>query len=131
LLHFLTTFRRAVRAAVPVLEKWGALSWKAAADDLMAVFPTATDAVDAALALVRVDLRTNAAFCVGIGYGRLLCLDDDIFGDEVNVAFKLGEDIAGAGEVLVSAAAAAAAVEVPLDGPFSPVIGGVELQYFR
>jgi class 3 adenylate cyclase len=48
--------------------------------------------------------------CVGIGYGAMLRIgDDDVFGAEVNAASKLGEDTAGAGEILVTEGARAAA----------------------
>ena len=41
--------------------------------------------------------------CVGLGFGRVLRIGDaDVFGAEVNAASKLGEDIAKAGEILVT-----------------------------
>ncbi len=42
---------------------------------------------------------------VGIGHGPILLADHDFFGDEVNLASKLGEDIAGHGEILLTEAA--------------------------
>jgi class 3 adenylate cyclase len=39
---------------------------------------------------------------MGIDYGRYLRLVDDVFGDTVNLAYKLGEDLAGRGEILVT-----------------------------
>ena len=42
---------------------------------------------------------------IGIGFGPILLADHDFFGDEVNLASKLGEDIAGHGEVLLTLAA--------------------------
>lgn len=44
----------------------------------------------------------------GIGYGDVLDLDEDMFGLEVNLASKLGEDLAEPGEALLTPAAAAA-----------------------
>ena len=44
--------------------------------------------------------------CIGIGYGPTLLIgDDDLFGCEVNTASKLGEDLAGSSEIILSAAA--------------------------
>ena len=41
--------------------------------------------------------------CLGIGFGRILRIGDtDVFGTEVNVASKLGEDIAKRDEILVT-----------------------------
>ena len=38
---------------------------------------------------------------MGIGYGSLLMIDaDDVYGNEMNLACKLGEDLAEAGQVL-------------------------------
>ena len=39
---------------------------------------------------------------IGIGHGPILLACDDFFGDEVNLASKLGEDIAESGEVLLT-----------------------------
>ena len=39
--------------------------------------------------------------CIGIEYGSLLRLADDAFGDPVNIAFKLGEDVAEPNEILI------------------------------
>ena len=48
--------------------------------------------------------------CVGVGHGRILKIgDDDVFGHEVNLASKLGEDTAKGGEILVTQAARTAA----------------------
>jgi class 3 adenylate cyclase len=46
-------------------------------------------------------------FSYGIGYGEVLDLEDDVFGLEVNLASKLGEDLARPGQVLLTPAAAA------------------------
>ena len=43
---------------------------------------------------------------IGVGYGRILLVgEDDAYGDEMNVACKLGEDVAEQGEILLTAAA--------------------------
>jgi class 3 adenylate cyclase len=42
----------------------------------------------------------------GIDYGKLLILEqEDCFGAPVNIASKIGEDIAAAGEILITKAA--------------------------
>ncbi len=44
---------------------------------------------------------------VGIGYGPVLLIgDEDMMGNEVNLACKLGEDVAEYGEILLTEAAA-------------------------
>src|SRR5262249_57749957 len=47
-------------------------------------------------------------FSYGIGYGDILDIEGDLFGLEVNLASKLGEDLAAPGEALLTPAAAAA-----------------------
>ena len=85
------------------------------ADNLMAVFAEAGDAVTAAVtinqALLAEPVRAGTgAFTVGIGidHGRFLMIpDEDCYGDAVNIAYKLGEDLARPREVLITAAARA------------------------
>lgn len=44
--------------------------------------------------------------CSGIGYGELLRIEEnDVWGDEVNIASKLGEDLAKESEIYLSEAA--------------------------
>jgi class 3 adenylate cyclase len=51
--------------------------------------------------------------CVGIGYGKVLRIgDEDVYGQEVNAASKLGEDTAKANEILVTDGARRAIGEV-------------------
>jgi class 3 adenylate cyclase len=47
-------------------------------------------------------------FSYGVGYGDVLDIDDDMFGLEVNLASKIGEDLAEPGEALLTPSAAAA-----------------------
>ena len=63
--------------------------------------------------------RDQLWFSYGIGWGDVLDLGDDIFGLEVNLASKLGEDRALPGEILLTPAAAAA-VATALAGQLSP-----------
>jgi adenylate cyclase len=84
------------------IESHGGELVKTDADNLYAVFP---DAAAAYLCAQVIAARIPAA--AGIGYGRILLLEGDLFGEEVNRASKLGEDTAGAGEILLTEAAAA------------------------
>lgn len=74
---------------------------KADADNLFAVFPEARQALWAARRIL-----STIPSSAGVGYGQMLLLDDDLYGDEVNRASKLGEDVAH-GEVLLTPAAQA------------------------
>ena len=83
------------------------------ADNALAAFRTVPQALRAAR-------QINASFAahnhstpvthhihasIGIGFGPVLLAHDDVFGDEVNLASKLGEDLAQPDEILLTAAA--------------------------
>src|SRR5499426_4250164 len=98
----------------PCVEQSGGTVIKTDADNLFCLFDTVADAVKASQEIIT---RLNAVNVVlpadrqlyvafGIGYGKILNIgDEDIFGDEMNLACKLGEDIAERGEILLTPAA--------------------------
>jgi len=116
IVHFLMVFQRLVRAAGPVIRRTGGEVVKVEGDSLMLRYPDVTAAcrgVEAVQALLR---RLNRgkppnerlSFSYGIGFGELLDIEGDLFGLEVNLASKLGEDLARPGEALLTPSAAAA-----------------------
>lgn len=109
----LCQIRRVQQLAIPVLRGHGGEILKCEADNILAVFHRPRDAVDGAIAVNREiaasrgDLAAGPALTVAIGidFGRLLLIPGrDAFGDAVNVAHKLGEDVARASEILVTEA---------------------------
>lgn len=116
ILHFLMVFDRVVAAAAPLLRRSGGEIVKVEGDSLLLRFPDASAAcrgVDALQRLLRDWNRVHPAgesmrFSYGIGYGDVLELEEDVFGLEVNLASKIGEDLARPGQVLLTPAAAAA-----------------------
>ena len=123
-------FRRAVFKAEPLFVSHHACFWKTAADNLMASFERVEDAVAVARELARLDLSPSA-FCLAVGYGRILQLEDDVFGDEVNVTFKLGEDVAKRGQVLVSQGAMQALGAHEAEGPLYVEAGESTITYYK
>ncbi|MDP6705487.1 MAG: adenylate/guanylate cyclase domain-containing protein [Alphaproteobacteria bacterium] len=111
IVHYLALIRRMRAIARPIIEAHGGRVVKFEADNCFAVFPAPTAAARAAIA-VNLDCRAkglmdvsgeHSIVCAGIDYGPMLSLDEeDFFGDPVNVASKLGEDIAEPGEILVT-----------------------------
>jgi class 3 adenylate cyclase len=100
-----------VRISTPIVEKHGGTVVRAQADNLMALFPTATDGVNAAREINAGLLAERTArpspmpfsASIGIDYGKILHIPGrDCFGDAVNIAYKLGEDIGRADEILVT-----------------------------
>jgi adenylate cyclase len=100
----------------PCIQEHNGTVIKGEADNLFCLFDKVADAVKAALEIITrlnsvnmilpADRQLYVAF--GIGYGNILNIgDEDIFGDEMNLACKLGEDIAEKGEILLTPAARA------------------------
>ena len=107
----LCLIRRVQRLAVPLVASHGGEVLKCEADNVFAVFAEPRNAVEAALAINRAlagaarpgGAGAPPAVGIGIDYGPILLIPGrDAFGDAVNVAHKLGEDIARGGEILVS-----------------------------
>jgi adenylate cyclase len=107
----LCQIRRMQLLTEPVVEAHRGQLLKYEADNLLAVFAEAADAVSAAIAINHaVDASPEwcastprLAVSIGIDWGPMLVLPgEDCFGDPVNVAHKLGEDIAGPGEILIT-----------------------------
>jgi adenylate cyclase len=128
ILHFLAMFRQVVCTAEPLFRAHGANFWKMEADDLMASFPEVEQALEVARKLTETDFG-EVSVCAGVAWGRILELEDDLFGDAVNVAYKLGEDTAKAGEVLLDENAAQKVLHA-VDGPLVVETGGLQLPYY-
>jgi class 3 adenylate cyclase len=142
ILHFLSLYRRAIRFTVPILEQARGRLVKREADNLIAVFESPIDALASARSIVAASAALDSSLdedsrvypCIGLGYGRILELLDDVFGDEVNLAFKLAEDIAKKREILLTSAAkeALSRESEPLSvEPLDVTLGGVSVPYFR
>ena len=126
--------------AAPVVQAKGGLLVKAEADNLYCLFETVEAAVPAAREIIRRLETVNVLLpasrplyaSIGIGFGDILApAGEDLFGDEVNLASKLGEDVAGEGAVLLTEAARdqlAASVEAREE---RVSISGLVLRYFH
>jgi len=111
IIHYLSMVRRMQLTTEPIVKAFEGYMIKYEADNCFAVFPAPLQAVNAAIAmqhafdaanlLTAEDLDIRIA--CGIDYGRILIIgNEDCFGDAVNRASKLGEDVAEAGEILVT-----------------------------
>jgi len=142
ILHFLTVYRRSSMLGMPLLARHRGRCVKREADNLIYSFERVTDAVAGARAFVQETSLLDASLpedervypCIGIGFGRVIELTDDLFGDEVNIAFKLGEDIAKKRESLLSEGAFAQlrreGTEVAAES-HEDDLGGVAVRYYR
>jgi adenylate cyclase len=114
IIHFLAMIRQMDEVARPAITGNGGRVIKQEADDIFAIFSEPVQAVEAALDILRGFAAINKVLpperhlhgSIGIGYGDTLVIgDEDLFGSEMNVACKLGEDIAGLDEILITTAA--------------------------
>lgn len=136
---FLLVIRRLRQLAVPILARHGGTVVKSEADNLFCLFRDVGEAVEAACEIIggldaaNVALPKNEELyvSVGIGWGRLLVVgEDDVLGNEVNLASKLGEDVGGYGEILLTQAARAQLPEGDeLEERFVS-ISGLELRHY-
>jgi class 3 adenylate cyclase len=111
IVHYLSMVRRMQLTTEPIVKSYGGTMIKYEADNCFAVFPDPLSAVNAAVAMQHAFMASNLLtsddldihIACGIDYGRILVVGNkDCFGDPVNRASKMGEDIAAAGEVLIT-----------------------------
>jgi adenylate cyclase len=114
IIHYLAMIHQMVEAAIPAMIANGGRVIKQDADNIFAAFDNPTHALEAARDIFRAfeavntvtPLERNLHGSVGIGYGETLVIDDsDLFGSEMNLASKLGEDMAGKNDILLTASA--------------------------
>ncbi len=141
IIHFLGMIAQMEALAVPAIEENGGTVIKQEADNLFATFPHPSQAVEAALGIFRAFRAADSVLpqdsdiygSVGIGFGSTLVIDDeDLFGNEMNLSSKLGEDLAESMEILLTEQAYAA---LPPDtyktSPLYFTISGLELNCYR
>ena len=134
ILHFLMVFESVAEEAASVVRKTGGDLVKAEGDSLLIRYDDVDQACRGVAELESALQRLNRGrpeneklhFSYGIGYGDVLDLDEDMFGLEVNLASKLGEDLAEPGEALLtpSAAAAVGAATLKRLAPYTVVTFG-------
>ena len=111
IVHYLSMVRRMQMTTEPIVKSFGGFMIKYEADNCFAVFPDPLAAIHAAVAMQHAfgseNLLTSEDLDIhiscGIDYGKILIIGhEDCFGDPVNRASKIGEDLALAGEILVT-----------------------------
>ena len=111
IVHYLSMVRRMQLTTEPIVRSYGGFMIKYEADNCFAVFPDSLSAVNAAIAMQHAFRAENLLtaddldihISCGIDYGKILIVGrEDCFGDPVNRASKMGEDLAVAGEILIT-----------------------------
>lgn len=113
IIHFLQIIYESERVLIPVVDEHDGILLKTEGDSLLIIFRNIEKSVECAVAMQRILEKYNIDreeeekifLCLGLGYGDVLRIGDfDVFGAEVNAASKLGEDIAGPKEILITEA---------------------------
>lgn len=140
--HFLKLIHRARQIIGPIIASNNGNLLKFDADNCYAFFEQTDDAIKASFEVNAALFKSNDSFglseqiylSVGIDYGRILLIGNvDFFGDPVNTASKLGEDLAVRAETLVTERAIERSnFEVPeLAERMVARISEIEIQYVR
>ena len=140
LISFLLSINQMRRLVTPVVEEHGGLLVTAEHDNLTCLFDRVDDAIGAsreitgrlesANVILPADKELYAS--IGIGHGEILNVaNESIYGNEVNLASKLGEDIGELGDVLLTAEAHQQVNDGPFEfTPRTVNVSGLELNYF-
>ena len=122
IIHFLQTIYESERLLIPVISEQDGILLKDVGDSFLVIFKNVKKAILAAIKMQQILKKYNknrleeekVLLCVGLGFGRVLKIGDmDVFGYEVNLASKLGEDIAKPWEIVVTEAVKELAAELP------------------
>jgi len=114
IIHYLAMIEEMANAARPAVDANRGIVVKQEADNLFAAFEHPQEALEAALDIFLAFEAVNTVVpderglqgCIGIGFGETLLVGHaDMFGEEVNLACKLGEDLAQPREILLTHAA--------------------------
>jgi class 3 adenylate cyclase len=111
IIHFLQVIHESKKLLIPIIDEHDGILLKTEGDSMLMIFRNPAKALDCAVGMQRAIARYNRRreaseqilLCVGIGFGKVLRIGDtDVFGEEVNAACKLGEDLASAWHILVT-----------------------------
>ena len=143
IVHFLTQLMQMREIIDGVCKERDCHMLRFEADNVYAAFDHPDEAIKTAFDIhkaiqdeqLMLDHREPFRVCIGIGYGKLLWSEtlEGYFGEEINLASKLGEDTADGGETLISENAYRHA-DGNLVAGFSKLnlsIAGIEATYYR
>ena len=142
IVHFLAMIQRMQELVVPVVTapRFQGRLLKLIADNVYAIFPDAPPALAAAREVQQRLAVANHVLpedwdlhvSIGIGYGPVLAVgDEDIYGHEMNIASKLGEDVGCGGDILLTPAAFERLPPDTAAQRCETSISGLDLGYFK
>lgn len=140
IIHFLSLHYRLLDFSVPIITGSGGVALKTEADNILAVFVEPPAAIEAAIKMNEAAATYNKTVepdfqifhCIGVSCGEVLRTDFDVFGDPVNVAYKLGEDVARRAEILICDKTHEVVAEKYRFEPKQQAnVGNIKLDYYR
>ena len=140
IIRFMLMIHQMQTLAMPCIEEEGGILVRADADNLTCLLDSVEQAVAAGLEIVERLGSANLILpasrelyaSIGIGHGNILNIDNEaIFGLQVNLASKLGEDLAETGEILLTEPAFKEIETTDIKAERRQVIvSGVEVGYY-
>ena len=140
IISFLLSINQMQRLVTPVVEERGGLVVRAEHDNLTCLFDDVGQAIEASREIIARLQSANVILpsdkelyaSIGIGFGAVLNVENEaIYGNEVNLASKLGEDIASLGDVLLTPAAHERIAGSDVETEKKTVsISGLDLDYY-
>ena len=109
-IHYLSMIEMMEEVITQVVEEHEGTVVKCEADNTFCIFENPKCALEASLVInkaldiknLELEEKFQVSISCGIAYGSILVLENEIYGQSVIIASKLGEDIAKRGEILVS-----------------------------
>lgn len=111
IIHFVQVIIESEQLFAPILERNGGFVIKREGDSLMILFRDPVSALECAIEMQQACQSLSherpdeekVILCLGLSHGRILRLGtEEVYGEAVNSASKLGEDTAGHHEILVT-----------------------------
>ncbi len=138
IIHYLAMIQQMQDLVIPVIIKNKGSIVKTEADNVFATFNNVNDAIKSAKEVMQRLHGMNVVLpderdlnvSIGIGFGDILLLDHDFFGNEVNLASKLGEDIAEKNQILITSEACKKYSKKTNCKKVTASISGVNLIYY-
>lgn len=140
ILQFLAVMTHCYDHLIPMFKNRGGVTVDNKADNILAVFDRPGQAIRAAVDAQRWLARHNKGraererfhACIGLHYGKVLRVKDGVFGENVNIAAKVGEDLADKDDILATREIRDLAPRAaPLAYARTTPIGGRMVELFR